>query len=383
MKIIVATPIYPPEIGGPATYTKELCERVYAKYDITVVAYTDSQKVFSGTKLISVSKTKSLVLRLITYTKAIWRASSNADVIYVQNAMASGLPVAIVSIFRHIPFIVKFVGDEAWERASQYRLTNKRLDEFFDKPEGGFRIRLMILIQEFVLKRASIITTPSIYLGDAIKKAYKIKSDKVKVNYNAAEEPELLPFSGSRNQHQIATTARLVVWKGVDGIIKAVALLKESIPDIKLVIAGDGPELENLKNLAKELDVRENVTFLGRISRAETWQLRNKSAVYVLNSLYEGLPHTVLTNFAAGIPTVATNIPGTDEAVYDGKTGLLVEPLNIEMLAKAIDKLLKNPNLCEKIVENSYNLLKDKFSWDSHIKTLDGIFQSVLTKPQN
>jgi glycosyltransferase involved in cell wall biosynthesis len=383
MKIIVATPIYPPEIGGPATYTKELCDRIHNKYEIIVVAYTDSRNAFPGTRLVPVSKNISLPFRLIAYTKTIWGASKNADLIYVQNAMAAGLPVAIVSIFRKIPFIVKFVGDEAWERASQYRLTEKRLDEFLEKPEGGMKIRAMMWIQKFVLKKASIVTTPSVYLSEAIKKAYGVNENKLKVNYNAAEEPESFPFEGKRNEFQVVTTARLVVWKGIDGIIKAIALLKKSVPNIKLMVAGDGPELENLKKLAEKLGVKENVTFLGRISRAETWQLRNKSTVYVLNSFYEGLPHTVLTSFASGIPTIATNIPGTDEAVYDEKTGLLVKPQDPEGLAKAIDKLLKNPDLREKLVKNGYKLLKEKFSWEAHIEELERIFQSVLAKPIN
>lgn len=383
MKIVIATPIYPPEIGGPATYVKELCEQIHHKYEIKIVAYTNSHEIFPGTKLIPVSKNRSLPYRLIAYTKAIWEASSDADIIYVQNAMAAGLPVALVSLFRQIPFVLKFVGDEAWERASQHRLTNKRLDEFLNKPEGGLKIRLMMLIQRFVLNRASIVTTPSIYLSEIIKKTYGVIGKHVTVNYNAAEKPEILPFQTNRKTHQIVTTARLVTWKGIDGIIKAIALLKETIPDIKLMVAGDGPELENLKDLSKKLGVKENVTFLGRISRAETWQLRNNSEIYVLNSLYEGLPHTVLTNFAAGIGTIATNIPGTDEAVYDEQTGLLIEASNPEQLAEAIKKLLSDPDLRQRLVKNAYKLLKEKFSWETHIQKLEEIFQSVLSKPSN
>ena len=134
MKILLATPIYPPEIGGPATYTKELCERLSPKHEITVVAYTDTKDAFPNTRLISITKHQPLLKRLIKYTWAIWKIGKKFDVIYVQNAMAAGLPVAIVARLLKVPFVLKFVGDEAWERATQNKLTKKYLEEFFEKP---------------------------------------------------------------------------------------------------------------------------------------------------------------------------------------------------------------------------------------------------------
>ncbi len=383
MKIIIATPIYPPEIGGPATYIKELCELIHQEHDITVVAYTDTGEAFPGTRLVSVSKRLPLLLRLIKYTLVLWKISRDQDLIYAQSSMAAGFPAIIVSQLRNLPCVIKFVGDEVWERATQRRLTTKRLEEFLQNPEGDWKIKIMRKIQGFVLRRVNIVTTPSDYLGQEIIKAYKINPRQVVVNYNASKNPEIIPFEAKRVKHQIVTTARLVIWKGLDGIIKAVAILKKTIPDIKLIIAGDGPELKNLQKLAEDLGVSSQVIFLGNISRAETWQLRKNSEIYVLNSTYEGLPHTVLTSFASGIPTIATNISGTNEAIYHEKTGLLVEPGDSNGLAKAIARLFNNPELCQQLVENSAQLLKEKFSWETHIKNLNSIFQSVIPKPQN
>ncbi len=383
MKIIIATPIYPPEIGGPATYTKELCERLHNEHQITVIAYTDVREAFSGTKLISISKQRPLFIRLIKYFLAVWKASQDADLIYVQNAMAAGLPVALVSIFRGVPFVLKFVGDEAWERATQHRLTEKRLEEFLSSPEGGFRTKLMMMIQGFVLKRAKVVTTPSAYLLEELKKTYGVKNERAVVNYNAAEETEVLPFDATKVPHQIATTARLVAWKGIDGMIRAMKIIIEKFPDAKLVVAGDGPELENLKKLRSELKLDESVELLGKVSRAETWQLRKRSEVYVLNSTYEGLPHTVLTSFAAHIPTIATNIPGTNEALYHEKTGLLINTNDPQGLADAVERLFNDPKLAMQLADQGQVLLKEKFSWKKHIENLNSIFSSVVSKPNN
>jgi glycosyltransferase involved in cell wall biosynthesis len=383
MKIIIATPIYPPEIGGPATYTKELCERLHDEHEITVVAYTDVREPFKGTTLVPVSKQRPLLTRLIKYFLAVYRASKDADLIYVQNAMAAGLPVALVSILRHKPFVLKFVGDEAWERATQHRLTEKRLEDFLSSPEGGLKIKFMMAIQEFVLKRASVVTTPSAYLLEELKKTYGVKDKQAVVNYNAAEETEVLPFDATKVPHQIATTARLVAWKGIDGMIRALKIVREKFPDAKLVVAGDGPELENLKKLKSELGLDDAVELLGKVSRAETWQLRKRSELYVLNSTYEGLPHTVLTSFAAHIPTIATDIPGTNEALYHEKTGLLVKPNDPQGLAEAIERLFNDPVYAQKLAGQGYALLKEKFSWEAHIKNLNAIFRSIVSKPSN
>lgn len=384
MKIIIATPIYPPEIGGPATYTKELCERLRDKHNMTIITYTDMGKEIERTKLIPISKHRPLPIRLFLYLIALLKECKGADLVYVQNAMAAGLPVAIACLIMRKPFILKFVGDEAWERATQKRQTKKRLEEFLQDPEGNWKIKLMMKIQGWVLRRASRVTTPSAYLSEELIKRYRVLPSRAVVNYNASEKEENLPFESSDPiPHSIAVTARLVAWKGIDGIIRAVSLLLNKFPDIHATIAGDGPEIEKLKLLAKEKKVENNVSFLGNVSRAETWHIRKNSAIYVLNSTYEGLPHTVLTSFAAKIPVIATDISGTNEAVYHEKTGLLVTPGNDTELAQAIERLFEDDSLCKKLIDGGSKILSEKFSWESHLGKLESIFESVVSKPSH
>ena len=383
MKIVLATPVYPPEIGGPATYTKGLALRLKDEHEITIVAYASTSEKIPGTTLFITSKRRPLPLRLAKFAFDVFRASKGADVIYVQNAMAAGLPASLVGMMRHIPVVLKFVGDEAWERASQEQRTEKKLEEFLAHPEGGWRTRLRMWIQGFVLRHADIVTTPSQYLRDAIVRTYGIKGERAVVNYNAAEKEPEAPFTATVVPHQIAATARLVEWKGLDGIIRAVAILKKEFPDVRAVIAGDGPEEDNLKKLAHELNVADHIIFPGRVSRAETWHLRKSSEVYVLNSTYEGLPHTALTSFAAQIPMVATNIPGTDEAVYDGVSGLLVPPGDDQALAGAIARLFRDSALRAKLVAGADKILARKFSWETHLATLLSFFETVRAKPRH
>ena len=381
MKIVIATPIYPPEIGGPATYTKELVKKLCNEHECIVVAYTDNTQKIPNSKLVPVSKQAMLPVRLFKYFFTLLKEMRGTDVLYVQNAMAAGLPAMLAGKIRRKPVILKFVGDEAWERATQHGKTNKRLIEFLYEPDAGWRYTLMTKVQGFVLRNVSLVTTPSAYLSDIIQKTYRISEDRIKTNYNAAEKTTDAPFTAEKKDHQIMTSARLVNWKGVDGIILAVKNLIEDYPDVHLVINGDGPERENLEQLAKELEIDNCVTFTGNVSHTETWHTRKESEVYVLNSTYEGLPHTALTSFAAKIPIVATDISGTNEAVYDGVNGLLIPTNDPEALTSAIKKLFDDKKLQEKLVSGGEKILKEKFSWDSHVTTLTSFFESIISKP--
>ena len=381
MKILLATPLYPPEIGGPATYTIELTERLHREHEITIVAYASTSVHVEGARLVTVSKKRPLPVRILKYTWVMWRESRGKDIIYAQNAVAAGFPSVIVGLLRRIPVIIKFVGDEPWEKATQQKLTTKQLEEFLANPDPvSLYIRFIRLIQTWTLLRAQIVTTPSQYLRDAIVRAYHIAPEHALVNYNATETADKLPFEGTVQKHQIVTTARLVEWKGIDGIIRAVALLTPRFPDIRLLVAGDGPDEEKLKKLTQELAVEKHVEFLGRVSRAETWHIRKTSEVYVLNSHYEGLPHTVLTSFSAGIPTIATDIPGTNEAVIHESTGLLVPVANDEALAEAIARLLGDEKLRASLVTGGERIIKEKFSWDAHLALLKKIFEQLTAK---
>ncbi|MEK7126065.1 MAG: glycosyltransferase, partial [Patescibacteria group bacterium] len=201
MKIILATPVYPPEFGGPATYTKGLAIKLRDEHEVIIVAYASTSEPIPGTTLFVASKRRPLPLRLLKFTFDLFRASRGADVIYVQNAMAAGLPAVLVGMVRRIPVVLKFVGDEAWERASQQGNTEKRLEEFLAAPEGGWSTVLRMMIQGFVLRHADIVTTPSVYLRNAIVRTYGIKNERAVVNYNAAVIDAEAVFSATPVPH--------------------------------------------------------------------------------------------------------------------------------------------------------------------------------------
>lgn len=382
MKIIIATPLYPPEIGGPATYTKEIAEKLKKNHDITIVAFADNPTPIDGVRIFSISKKKFLPIRLFLYYRLIKNLSKEADIIHAQNPVASGLPAVLAGHKTNTPVVIRFVGDEAWERATLARVTKKNLKDWISSPETNFKSKIIMRIEKYVLKKANLVMTPSKFLKDIVVTGHNINKDKVIINYNAVKQPTNKIYN-IKTSHKILTTARLTSWKGVGGIINAVNILKNKIPDIKLTVAGDGPELENLKKLTTDLKLNNNISFLGNVSRTKTEELRRKSSIYVLNSTYEGLPHTILTSFYTGIPVIATNIPGTNEVAINNETAILVEPNNHKMLAIAIQKLINDTEKQKELIGGGYKILKEKFSWQSHVDKLLSISSSLISHPRS
>jgi glycosyltransferase involved in cell wall biosynthesis len=123
-----------------------------------------------------------------------------------------------------------------------------------------------------------------------------------------------------RNGRYLVTAARLTAWKGIDHLIDALA----HVADVRLVVAGDGPQFEVLKARAAQRQVVDRVEFLGKISQ-ERLGLYLRAADYLaLYSGYEGLSHTILEALHAGTPVLASKRGGNPEIVRDGENGLLI-----------------------------------------------------------
>ena len=111
MKIVLATPLYPPDIAEPAPYVKELARRLSEKHTVTIVTYAYIPEKIPGVSIVAINKHRSLPIRLMNYTVALWRTSRSAEVIYAQNGASVELPVSVVKFFTRVPLIIR-VGDK-------------------------------------------------------------------------------------------------------------------------------------------------------------------------------------------------------------------------------------------------------------------------------
>ncbi|MEK7101812.1 MAG: glycosyltransferase [Patescibacteria group bacterium] len=122
MKIVLATPLYPPEIAEPAPYVKELAKRLSGRHAVTIVAYTRLPEKVSGVSIIVVDKHKPLFIRLVVYFFTLLRAAWHADIVYAMNGASVELPAALVALVTRRPFVFHIGDSAAHERAKQKQL---------------------------------------------------------------------------------------------------------------------------------------------------------------------------------------------------------------------------------------------------------------------
>ncbi len=178
------------------------------------------------------------------------------------------------------------------------------------------------------------------------------------------------------NDKVIITVSRLVEKNGVTDLIDAIALVKEIILDIKLLIVGDGPLGKSLKFKVKNLKLENNIEFLGEISNESLPKYLSMADVFVRPSLSEGLGTAFLEAMAARLPIIGTPIGGILDFLKDGETGLFCKVTDPKDLAEKIVKILKNEQLREKITKNARKLVAEKYDWNIIAEKFNQIYKN-------
>ncbi len=361
LKVLIATGIFPPDIGGPATYSKLLADEL-PKRGIEV-------------EVLSFGSVRHLpkIIRHFAYFLKVLAAGKKADVIYAQDPVSVGLPVALAAKSLKKKFILKIVGDYAWEQGRQRFGAQELLDEFQEK-KYSWKVEFLRFIQKKAADRAALIIVPSRYLKSIIIK-WGIGEDKIRVVYNAVPEPRsCLTKEEAKKKLDIRgdiifSAGRLVPWKGFGLLIELMPALLKINPDFKLIIAGDGGEREYLENKAEELRLNGKVFFTGAVSHEKIFEYMRASDMFVLNTGYEGLPHITVEAMRAGAPVITTNVGGNAEVIKNGENGILLEYNDKERFRKAILEIWRNKSKAREISENAKQSL-DKFNQDAMIKEI-------------
>jgi glycosyltransferase involved in cell wall biosynthesis len=198
---------------------------------------------------------------------------------------------------------------------------------------------------------ASLIKTYVCVSQDAYRVAVSqgVRAERLRVIYNGIGIKRLKSAIRSQAnmppdyQKVLVAISRLNPEKGISTLLKAVALVHESLPDLRLEVAGTGPCYADLLREANQLGIYEKVQFLGQVSGPA--KVLSRGRVFVLPSYSEGISLTLLEAMAAGVPVVATNVGGTPEVLEDGRTGLLVPAREPVALAEAIRRLWLDEDL--------------------------------------
>jgi glycosyltransferase involved in cell wall biosynthesis len=166
------------------------------------------------------------------------------------------------------------------------------------------------------------------------------------------------------HSNKIGAVGRLVHLKGYDLLVRAMEKVIIHHPTAKLIIAGGGPEMKNLTELAAACGIPDSVELLGNISNDDVPAFFTGLAIFVQPSRREAFGISVLEAMAARTPVVATRVGGLPELVADGINGLIIPPEDVEALAEAIVRLLNRPKECAKMGVEGRQIAENNFSWE-------------------
>lgn len=177
---------------------------------------------------------------------------------------------------------------------------------------------------------------------------------------------------------RIVFLGRLAPKKRVSDLIRAFERIASEYPDAELVVVGEGPLGEELRDLAAELGVADRVTFTGRVEESEIPRYYASAELFVLPSVWEGHPLTLLEAWAAGRPVIASDVEGIAEFVDHRETGYLVEPRDPEGLADALRYAFDHPEETRTWGEAARRRAEREFSWETAARRTRRIYDRVV-----
>ena len=215
-----------------------------------------------------------------------------------------------------------------------------------------------------------------------------VDPDTIRLIPNGIPDPEPGGGAAVRRELGIAKDAPVIgvvcelrAQKALEVLFAAAARLRQDLPGLRVLVAGDGPERESLEQEARRLDLDGTVQLLG--IRRDVPALLDALDVAVLSSDYEGSPLSVMEYMAAGKPVVSTRVGGVPELVEDGVHGLLVEPRDPAALAAAIGRLLRDPAEARRLGEQGRERQQRELSLDAMVGKIEDLYEELwLASPR-
>jgi glycosyltransferase involved in cell wall biosynthesis len=358
MRVLITSPVFPPDLGGPAVYVPSLGRFLVERgHEVRVVAFCSDPEPKGWPFAVTAISRGNLAVRYLKAFFVVWREARKVDVVYVNEHLALLHVLAARLALR--PAMIRIMVDGAWEISHRKGWIGGDDIVTFETKDYGWQVKLTRFLQTRWWSWCRKIIACSDFLRRIPIERYGVPSDKVKLIYNAYHGPTQEAVAQTPAQARaelglaespryLLTICRLMVWKGVDFIIDAL----EGLPDdVHLLVAGDGDMLEAWTEHARTKGLADRVHFLGNVPYAKIPLLIRASEIFVLNSEYEGLSHTLLEVSALGTPVVATGVCGNPEVVEHEVNGLLVPPRSPDALRAALERLLGDRDLQRRFVE--------------------------------
>ncbi len=368
MRYLLITGIYPPDIGGPATYIPRLAQFISSTANqVTVISLRnkESEVIREGEwRCLFIPRNISKLVRIPLTILAIKRQSIKCDRIF-----ANGLytECAVATLFSKKPKIAKVVGDPVWERYQNRTDDGESISNF--KAEGkGPSIWFQRKLFTWTLNRFDVVTCPSQGLAKLLQE-WQIKS-RVVVVENGVQCTQPVE---KIEKYDVISLSRLVKWKNIDSLIRAL-----SGSNLRLAIAGEGPEKVNLKKLAKKCNV--DVEFLGQIPQDEVPKLMASAKIFTLLSDYEGLSFSLIQAMMEKCSIIVSSAEGNIAVINHGINGLIVNPSDTGEIRNAIDFLLNNHQMASRFATEARRAAQSYYCEEIQLGKMVNLFDQAGKK---
>jgi glycosyltransferase involved in cell wall biosynthesis len=335
MRIGLVGPV-PPPAGGMAMQTRQLAELLRAEQ--ASVQLVPTNPPYWPAWIEKVKGVRAL-FRLLPYIAQLWQVAGRSDVMHVMaNSGWSwhlfAAPAVWVASLRRVPVVVNYRGGEA----------------------ATFLDRAGKLVAA-TMRRASCLVVPSGFL----QYIFARHGMDAEVVPNIVDREVFHPGSP-------ASPPQIIVARNLEPIydnataLRAFAIVRQKRPDVRLLIAGTGPEADRLRALAGDVGVQEAVEFTGRLDRQDMARRLRESAVALNPSRVDNMPNSVLEALASGVPVVSTDVGGVPFIVKDGETALLVPAGDPQRMASAILSVLDDSSLAQRLRSAGLSCVGD-YTW--------------------
>ena len=338
MNILITVGIFPPDIGGPASFVPKISDFLIENgHSVKIICLSEAGNIHTEDNLdvVRIKRSNNLPIRWIKTIYQIVKNGRRSDLIFVNGL---GLESAIANLILQKQLIRKIVGDPVWERAYNKKRTTESFDDFQNN-KHSFLIEVQKLLRNWSINSAEIVITPSDHLKSFVsgigysKKILKINNGVNITDINRANE--------SKADINLIIISRLVVQKNINIVIEAMKLLDNK--NLKLSIIGEGGEFSKLESAIHDLNLQNQVKLLGKIDNNKISQFLLTADIFIQASDYEGLPHSVLEAINYEVPILSTETGGCKDLLNDGERGFIIPmPPDKKVIAENISFIIEN-----------------------------------------
>jgi len=374
MDILITVGIFPPDIGGPASFVPKISKYLISKgHKVKIISLSEKENLNYEDEInvTRISRNLPIIFRWFRTITNIYKSAKNSDLIFVNGL---GTETTIANIFLRKIIIRKIVGDPVWERVYNKKLTTESFDSF-QKNKQRLSIKIQKNIRNWSIKNSNLIITPSEHLKTFVQNI-GFENDIYVIN-NGVEIKQIEKVTLENKIIKLVVVSRLVNQKNIDIVIKAVKRIEDK--NILLNIVGDGPEVNNLKNLVKEKSLNKRVSFIGKIKNSELHNYLEDADIFIQASNYEGLPHSILEAINYEIPILSTEVGGCSAILNKGERGYIIPtPVSEVEISEEIRTIINNKNEAKSKVKLAKNYLNQEHNFNTNAEIYHEKIKEVI-----